>query len=493
MKHKTQLEERVAGIIKKCGEKYPIKAKKLLIGERSPISAEILFIPDLVNQDVVDRDILNPLMLKVNENLPVTEDMPEYISQRYIPVSQTSVENEDDKIAGMLKQGKAAIIFEKLNNSIVIDAYGAEKRNIEDAINEQSLKGTRESFVDELDTNLSLIRRRYKDKNLSVERFVVGRRSQTELALVYVDDIVNRNLLSEVKERIQAIDTDVITGSGQIEQFIEKSPLTIFPQVIATERPDRVVSKISEGRIAILLNGTPFVLTLPALFFEFFHAVEDYYDRTIAANLVRLLRLLAVFTVLTLSSIYLTLIKFNSELIPIDFVVPIVQSRSGITLSPFVEIIFMELLVEFLREGGLRLPTKIAQTLSIVGGIIISDAAVNAKIVSPTTLLIIGITTVASFLIPNNEMSLSIRILRFPLLLLANTMGIFGIAVGYIFLMVHMSSLDSFGSPYMSFYWSDIKDIFFRYPIWKMELRPSVLGNRDNVRQDNTNKKGRKK
>ncbi|MGK0467094.1 MAG: spore germination protein KA [Clostridium sp.] len=338
-----------------------------------------------------------------------------------------------------------------------------------------------------------MLRRNIKDSNLSIEKLIVGRRSQTDLALVYIKDLVNTEALDELRERINAIDVDSITGTGQLQEFLNENPYSIFPMCMSTERPDRVSPGIMEGRIAIIISGSPFVLTLPSLFIEFFHTVEDYNENAIVSNFIRLIRFLSVLLLITLPSIYLTLIKYNGELIPIEFVVPVVQSRIGISLSPFMEILILELLMEILREGGLRLPTKIASTLSIVGGIIIGNAAVQSNMVSPTTLLVIGITIIASFAVPSVDMSLSIRLLRFPMLFLANSMGIMGVATGYTLLILHLSSLENFGVPYMEFKKNDLKDTFIRSPLWKMNSRPYIISDRNRKRQTNFRKKFRRK
>ena len=322
-----------------------------------------------------------------------------------------------------IKNGNTLLVIENIEDYVIIDTTGGSIRAISDPMNETSLRGSRGGFVENLEVNISLLRRNIKDSNLCIEKLVVGRRSQTDLALVYIKDLVNTEALDELRERINAIDVDSITGTGAFQEFIDENPYSIFPMCLATERPDRVTPDIMEGRIAIILNGTPFVLTLPSVFVEFFHTVEDYNERTISANFIRLLRFIAVLLVITLPSIYLTLIKYNGELIPVEFVVPVVQSRIGISLSPFMEILILEILMEILREGGLRLPSKIASTLSIVGGIIIGNAAVQSNMVSPTTLLVIGITIIASFAVPSVDMSISIRMLRFPMLFLANSHG----------------------------------------------------------------------
>lgn len=238
---------------------------------------------------------------------------------------------------------------------MIIDTTGGSIRTVSDPLNETSLRGARDGFVENLEVNISLLRRSIKDPNLAIEKFVVGRRSRTDLALVYIKDLVNTQALDELRERINAIDVDSITGIGAFQEFIDENPYSLFPMYVSTERPDRVTPNIMEGRVAVLLNGSPFVLTLPSVFVEFFHTVEDYNERTISSNIIRLLRFLSVLLVITLPSIYLTLIKYNGELIPVEFVVPVVQSRIGISLSPFMEILILEILMEILREGGLRL------------------------------------------------------------------------------------------------------------------------------------------
>lgn len=322
-----------------------------------------------------------------------------------------------------------------------------------------------------------------------MEDMIIGKRCQTDVVIVYIDDIVDKDVLKEVRNRLNSIDVDSIDAAGMVEQYIETNPYSIFPQAFNTERPDIVKANLMEGKIAILVNGNPNVITVPAVFVEFFQAVEDYHQRTIVSSFSRILRIIAVFMVITVPSIYLTLIQYNAELIPIKFINPIVQSREGIALTPFLEILAMEIVVEFLREGGLRLPPKVAGTLSIVGGIIIGNTAIESRIVSPTTLLVVGIAVLSTFLIPNYEMSLSIRFIRFPMLVLANAIGFMGIAAGWFFLMVHLLSLESFGVPYVSIKQSDLKDIFIRAPLWKMNKRPEAIPNNNPTRQSDFRKK----
>jgi spore germination protein KA len=489
----SQLAHRVLYIITALGSSAPIKLKHISLGRDPSIQGAIIYIDGLVDKTIINRDILNPLMIELRCSILLNSDTASFLCSNYITADCSIIKDNIEEVYKQVKNGNTLLILENLEEYVIIDTTGGETRAISDPLNETTLRGSRGGFVENLEINISLLRRNIKDSNLSIEKVVVGRRSQTDLALVYIKDLVNTEALDELRERINAIDVDSITGTGELQEFLNENPYSIFPMCMSTERPDRVTPGIMEGRIAIIINGSPFVLTLPSLFVEFFHTVEDYNENAIVSNFIRLLRFLSVLLLTTLPSIYLTLIKYNGELIPIEFVVPVVQSRIGISLSPFMEILILEILMEILREGGLRLPTKIASTLSIVGGIIIGNAAVQSNMVSPSTLLVIGITIIASFAVPSVDMSVSIRLLRFPMLFLANSMGIMGIATGYTLLILHLSSLENFGVPYMEFNKNDLKDTFIRAPLWKMNARPSIISDRNMKRQTNFRNKFRRK
>lgn len=416
----TYKSPKVEEIIKKVGRESEVIVKNIILGKGENVEAWIIYVKGQAKESMIDESILKPLMLQINSELVLTEDLPEYLCKKYITSSNSKVSENIDEVVGSVKSGYTAIIVDDINTCILINTIGGNYRSISDPLNEYSVKGTRESFVENLDTNVSIMGRRIKDTSFTVEKMVVGRRSGTNVALIYIKDIVNEDALNSIRQRIQAVDVDFTTSNGILEQYIEKNTYSVFPELFTTERPDVVEANLMEGKIAILQDGTPNCLTAPAVFIEFFQGPEDYYQKTLVANLTRILRYIALILIITFPSIYLTLIKFNVELIPLKFIVPITQSRVNIALPPFFEILSMEIIVELLREGGLRLPSKIAQTISIVGGIIIGDTAIQAKIVSPPTLLIVGITVVSTFLIPNYDMSLAIRFLRFPMLILAN-------------------------------------------------------------------------
>ncbi|GAA0724474.1 spore germination protein [Clostridium malenominatum] len=481
----NNLQIKIDSIKNLVGEKNELIVREFVIGKNYNLNAAVLYINGLTNRQTIDREILRPLMFEVEENLSIIHDLEDSICRKYISVSNTFVEEDMNKAVFNIRRGKAIVILQGTSKFIVVDASGGEYRGIQDPINETSVRASREGFVEKLETNISLIRRRIKDNNLVEERLVIGRRTGTDVALLYINNIADINIVNDIKERLNAIDVDGFSGSGTLEQLIENSPYSIFPQSFPTERPDVVVANLLEGKIAVIVDGTSYAVTFPTVFFEFFQAVEDYNERTYIGSFSRLLRYLAVFIVITLPAIYITLIKFNTELIPLKFLESIIESRKGIALTPFMSILSMNIIVEFLREGGLRLPFKIGQTLSVVGGIIIGDAAIRAKIVSSTTLLVIGIATVATFLIPNYEMSLSIRLIGYPMLFLGNFLGMFGIAAGWFFIIAHLCTLESYGVPYFKIYKSDLKDILIRAPIWKMDKRPEIMPNINSTRQSN--------
>lgn len=488
------LQENIDFILQEIGTKSPVEIKNFYIGKSSSfLNCAIIYKNALIDRNILDRDVLNPLMLHVDIDLTPGENTPDFICKKYIPMCSTVVEKDINKAIEEIKSGKTVILIDQIQSFIIVNTVGGEYRSIEDSINETAVRGPREAFVERLETNLSILRRNIKDKNLVVESFVVGRRSQTSLSVVYIDDIADKDIVNEVIRKINLIDVDYVTDTGMMGQYMEDNKYSIFPQFYTTERPDVVEANLMEGRIAILLNGTPYVMTVPSLFIEFIQGVEDYYTRPLVASFGRLVRFIAIFIIITFPPLYLSVISYNVELIPTNFINPIVQFRKGIALTPFLEILAMELMVEFLREGGLRLPSKIAQTLSIVGGIIIGNTAVQSKIVSPTTLLVVGATVIATFLIPNYQMSLAIRLIRFPMLIFANMAGLLGIVAGWYIILVHLYSLKSFGVPYLSFNKNDMEDTFVRYPLYNMKKRPEAIPNDNPRRKGNFMKKMVKK
>ncbi|NFM01267.1 spore germination protein [Clostridium botulinum] len=488
---RDKLDNKIQPILDKLNAPDKFNVKKINLGKGNNIKVALVYDKDLIDRNIISDYILKPLMLHVEESFTGKENIIEILMEKYICVDDTIIKTDNEEITDFIKKGSTAIFVPNSENTIIINTVKKNYKSIIPPEIETSIRGPKEAFTESIENNLSQINRRIKDKNLRIERFIIGVRSQTEVAMVYIEDIADEKIVNEMRERLNLIKVDHIKTVAYIEQYIENNTYTIFPQFFTTERPDVFEASIIEGRVGILMEGTEQGITAPAIFTEFFQTVEDYNQTFMLSTVIRLFRVISVILVLSLTPIYLTIIKFNVELLSDKLLQPIIQSRVGIALNPIMEIISMELIVEFLREGGLRLPSKIGQTLSVVGGIIIGDAAIKSHLVSSTTLLVVGVSTVATFLIPNYEMSLAIRILRFPILFLTNALGIIGVSIGWFFILLELCSLDSIGVPYLQFKKSDMKDIFMRAPLWKMNKRPKAIPNKNPVRQEDFRKKFR--
>ncbi|SHF48690.1 spore germination protein [Caloramator proteoclasticus] len=450
--------------------------KEILIN--SKINAYVLFIDGLADKNYVEEAIIKPFLYKVDIDIKKEEDLYE-ASKKYLFISSFRLNNNAKDIGAEILSGKTAVIVDGIKSAMIIDTINPKYRDIQESTSEKSILGIRESFTENIDLNITLIQRKIKSPNLKIERFVVGEKTRTECALVYLEDVIDKELLNTIKSRVLTLKAPAMLTTGVFEQFIERRPFNLFPQAKNTERSDKVVFDLLEGKAAIFVAESPTALIVPATFIEFFQGFEDYSERLIIANFSRIARFIAVITVLILGPIYLTLLLYNAELFPYQLMMVIIDSRKGIPLPPFLEILAMELCIEILREGGVRLPNPVGTTLAIVGGIVIGDAATKANIVSHATLFVVAITVVSTFLIPNYQMALSIRFLRFPMLVLAQLFGFYGILVGFYILLVALVKLDSFGIPYFSpmapSRFKDFGDVFVRDNIRKIFNEPVSL------------------
>ncbi|CDF57595.1 spore germination protein [Thermobrachium celere] len=450
--------------------------KEILINGK--INAYVLFIDGLANKSYVEESIIKPLMYKVDEDITKDEDIYE-IAKKYLVVSSFRLNNNAKDIGAEILSGKTAVIIDGIKTAMIIDSLNDKYRDIQESTSEKSILGTRESFTENINLNLTIIQRKIKSPSLKIERFVVGEKTRTEAALVYVEDIIDKELLNTIKSRVLTVKAPAMHTTGVFEQFIERRPFNLFPQAKNTERPDKVVFDLLEGKAAIFFAESSSALVVPATFIEFFQGFEDYSERLVIANFSRITRFIAVISVLILGPIYLTLLLYNAELLPYQLMMVIINSRKGIPLPPFLEILAMEIAIEILREGGVRLPNPVGTTLAIVGGIVIGDAATRANLVSHATLFIVAITVVSTFLIPNYQMALCIRFLRFPMLILAQMFGFYGILIGFYILLVALVKLDSFGIPYFSpmapSRFKDFGDVFVRDQIKKVFNEPVSL------------------
>lgn len=383
--------------------------------------------------------------------------------------------------------GNALVFADGYDEALICSTQGGEQRSIEEPSTQVSFRGPRQGFTESLETNISMIRRYIKNPNVWVEKMKIGSVTHTDVALMYIHGICDEKVLKEVKQRLKKIDIDSILESGYIEQLIEDETFTTFPTMYHTERPDVVAGNLLEGRFAIVVDGTPFVLIAPALFVQFFQSVEDYYSRFDIATSIRVLRVLVFFISLVAPAVYVAATTFHQEMIPTQLLVVIAAQREIVPFPAVVEALTMEVAFEILREAGVRLPRVVGSAVSIVGALVIGQAAVQAGIVSPAMVIIVAITAIASFATPAFAMAISARLIRFIFIIASSIMGFYGLILGIIMMFVHLCSLRSFGVPYMSplapFSSQGVKDTLFRVPWWADEKRPESISKKDKVRQ----------
>lgn len=391
-----------------------------------------------------------------------------------------------------LLEGKCLLLNEGDKHFYSFDLKKTHDRSIEEPMNEKVVRGDHEGFIENINTNINLIRNRIKNKELVVQYYTIGNETRTKLALVYHNKIVNKEILSEVGRRINSIDSDTVIHPGFTEEFIEDNAFSLFPQMLNTERVDRAVANIMEGRIALFSDGAPDALILPINFFAFFQSPDEYNSRWITGSFFRLLRMLSLFIAVALPSFYISVISFHSEIIPTQLVLTIKSSVEEIPYPPLIEALLVELTIELIREAGIRLPSPIGQTIGIVGGLVIGDAIVRAGLVSNVMIIVVALTAISSFVVPSYEMSNTIRLLRFPAMLFAAALGFYGMVIYFALVLIHLCKLESFGTPYLSplspLRLQDLKDSFYRAPLWMMKTRPKDSGARKRIRQGDSRK-----
>lgn len=398
----------------------------------------------------------------------------------------SSVEDAKTAVVGIL-EGRAAIFHR--DAAYLMDIYGPEARSVEQSETETIIAGPHDAFVESASTNLSLIRRRIKSSHLKVIRCAVGEISKTDVYILYMKEIADIKYVEELERRIRKIETDAINDGGMLSQYLEDRPNSVFPQFLTTERPDVAASKLVSGKIITLIDNSPTVISSPAAFSEFFSSPDDYYQRWALGTSLRLLRFMALAITITFTALYVSVTTFHYEMIPEALLRTLAESRNRVPFPPVYEALLMEIMIELLREAGARLPTKIGQTIGIVGGIVIGQAAVQAGLTSNVLIIAVASSAIASFVIPSYMMSASIRLIRFGIIILAGIWGNMGLVMGISVIVIHISSLTSLGSSYMiplaPLKISDWKDVFIRAPFSMLQTRPSQTRTPNRIRQKN--------
>ena len=439
--------------------------------------AALLYIDGLTDKNTINNNILRPLMYDYQED------------HKGIPVptiSGTRNVSSMDDVGNAILQGETVLFIEGRQEAWLYDTKGWPQRAIEDPQLESSLKGAHQGFVETGMQNIALLRRYLPNKELRIKEHTVDRRGQTKVWIMYLEDVAQPEILQELETRIRKVDVDAVINTGELVQFIEDNPHSPFPQLLTTERPDSAVSHLLQGRYVLIVDGSPSVIVAPSTFAAFFQSVDDYSTRYLIASFIRLLRFTAFMIALLLPATYIAAISFNFEIIPLQLLISIAESRANVPFSPLLEAVLMEITLEMMREAGVRLPAPVGQTIGIVGGIIVGQAAVQAGIVSNIMVIVVASTAIASFILPSYDMGTAVRLLRFPMMIMASMFGIIGIVIGFMTLVAHLVALESLGTPYGSplapFRWADMKDTFIRLPLWKMIIRPKSARSIQDVR-----------
>lgn len=443
----------------------------------------------MVQQSSVNEDIIKPLM-HVPHHLQgrsfAPDELPDVILYEALYHGDVAREDKIDNVIRAILAGSTVILIEGVREAIVISTRSIEKRGIEQPATEQVIRGPREGFIETLNTNLALIRYRLQSTDLRIKMREIGRRTKSKVAICYMDGITDPEVLKELERRMDPIDIDGVLDSGYLEQFIEDNKWSPFPQVQYTERPDKIVANLMEGRIAILVDGSPLALVVPTVFNQFYQTVEDYTERFMLMSAIRMARLVALMFSLVFPSLYVAIISFNPELIPTEFAVAVAGGRAGVPFPAVVEVLIMEVSMEVLREATIRLPQQVGGALSIVGVLVVGQAAVSAGFASPITVVIIALTTIGSFATPAYNAALALRLLRFPLIIMAGMFGLYGIMIGLIVIANHLLALKSFGVPYLSPLvpgnFQGMKDLLIRGPLGSLTKRPVFLNPQDTVK-----------
>lgn len=436
----------------------------------------LMYMEGLFDLVSIEQSFLEPMLEKT---FYTTEDLSNYLfNNQQVPLSQLqSIDDGEHAIEAVLN-GHGVCFIEGDERLLVLPFTKYEQRAINEAPNEPVLRGPREAFVESIQTNVSLLRRRVKSSSFKTESLTFGKHTQTKVVLAYLEGVCQQTLIDEMKLRLSFIDIDAVLDSAYLEEVIADHPSSPFTQVQYTERPDTVSASILEGRIAVMVDNTPNVLLAPVTFFMKMQSAEDYYQNYIAATWIRNIRYVFLIISVLLPSFYIAVTTFHPEMIPFSLLMSVSASREIVPFPALLEALVMELAFEGLREASVRIPKAIGQTVSIIGALIIGTAAVQAGIVSASMVIIVSVTGIASFIIPSYDLSLTFRLLRFPMMLLAGMFGIFGIACGVILIYIHMVNLESFGVPYLSpitpLNKKSLKDIFIRAPWWRMTNRSAI-------------------
>lgn len=434
------------------------------------IPCMLVYLDVLVDGKQLDTELLKPLMKQETVQFEYPSQAVELLRDKLIPIAKANIIGNLKDIVQRILKGEVVLFIEASSQAISISMKDQLQRKLAEPSTEAVIRGPRLGFIETLSVNLALIRQRIRTPRLKIVKMSIGEVSNTDVAIAYIENMAPQNVVEEVKKRISSIEMDSVLESGYIEEMISDKYYSPFPLMQKTERPDSVAASLIEGKVAILTDGTPMVLIAPVTFWYGFGTVEDYYMHFIFATVLRWLRYLFAFFALALPSIFVAITSFHHEMIPTSLALSLAAAREVVPFPVMLEVLIMEIIFEALREAGVRLPRPVGQTISIVGALVIGEAAVQAGIISAPIIIIVALTGIATFLITQPSMSQAISLLRFPMLILAGTFGLYGVGTGLLALLIHLVNLRSFGVLYLTplapFSLSGLGDVLARVP-WK--------------------------
>ena len=459
------------------GQTADLKIDEIKIAETDGM---LFFLESMIGTELLKETFLNKKMDQTKQSFDLTtrEGLTDFCQQEFGGSGFQLIQTVDEVVTAMLN-GSIAIAMKSYSFFIVIEMGNTQYRQVAEPTSQTVIRGPKDSFIESISTNQSLIRRRIRNPNLHFEEFIIGKDTKTKVNLVYVKGIANEQIISEVRTRLNKIKVSAIFESANIEELIADKSFTLFPLALNTERPDTVAGNLMEGKMGIIVDGSPFVLLVPAVFTDFFVSSEDYYHHFFVSSFIRILRYISFMIVLITPAAYVGLLTFNQEMIPTDLLISIIAQRQGVPFPAFVEVFLMEFTFEILREAGLRMPRAVGMTVSIVGALVIGQAAVEAGLISNIMVIIVAITGTANFVAPVYILSSATRLLRFILIIMSAFLGLYAVLLGLVLMVAHLASLRSFGVPYLApvapLNLKAMKDVFVVFPFASMNRRPSYL------------------
>ncbi|MGB8453791.1 MAG: spore germination protein [Anaerocolumna sp.] len=451
--------------------------RKVSVGELNKVDIFFLYVDNMINKELLEQVTISKLLGDLKD-MPASDQF-EYIKDkglRTVDLSEVITMNE---IIENILSGDTVILVDGFDKALKVSVRGMPNRGVPKSENEVAIRGSKESFSEAFYINRVLLRRRIKDTNFKIKQFKIGVRSHTDVALCYLEDVAKPEIVANIEQRIKEFVIDGIFDSGMLEQLTERNVYSPFPEFQTTERPDKAASAILEGRVVILVDNSPFALLLPTTLNSFFQASDDSYSRWEVATFTRILRYFGAFLSIALPGLYIAVINYNAEVLTSAMALSFAAARDGVPFSVLFEVIMMEVSFQMLLEAGIRLPGPMGSTLGIVGGLIIGDAAVNANLVSPIVVIVIALTAISAFTVPNEPFASAFRIVRYVIIVLSAFLGLYGFILGIMLLLIHLGGLKSFGMPYMVPFaasgineGTDTKDAILRFPLKTLKRRP---------------------